>query len=76
MNRNGVVTYRPDCADCHRALDRVAKRLKRAMHRPAGGSNKRASTRRTKQEDIPSSSSELAQPELSGGSQDDGEWRA
>ena len=38
LNRSGVVTYRPDCADCHRALDRVAKRLKRAAHRPSTSS--------------------------------------
>jgi hypothetical protein len=33
LNRSGIITYRPDCADCHRALDRVAKRLKRAMQK-------------------------------------------
>ena len=40
LNRSGVITYRPDCADCHRALDRIAKRNKRAMHRPKGSASK------------------------------------
>lgn len=37
LNRAGLVTYRPDCVDCHRELDRKAKRAKRAAHRPKGG---------------------------------------
>lgn len=28
--KNGVPTFRPDCIECHRKLDRAAKRKKRA----------------------------------------------
>ena len=39
LNRSGVVTYRPDCADCHRELDKIAKRRKRASNRQKQGSD-------------------------------------
>lgn len=29
--RNGIPTFRPDCVECHRKLDRAAKRKKRAQ---------------------------------------------
>lgn len=30
-SRNGFPTFRPDCIECHRKLDRAAKRKKRAQ---------------------------------------------
>jgi hypothetical protein len=33
--RSGVPTFRPDCIECHRKLDRTAKRKKRAQEKDA-----------------------------------------
>ena len=52
LNRAGVVTYRPDCVDCHRELDRKAKRAKRAAHRPKGAQAQHSDESAPKQQKV------------------------